>query len=73
MAESQRIEIGFNGGQVAAVRLNQEQLDGLRRALDGGNGWHELTSEDGDLALDLRQVVFIKVEAGAHTIGFSDT
>jgi hypothetical protein len=73
VAEAQRIEIGFSGGQIAAVRLTQEQLAGLRSALDGGDGWHELTSEDGDLALDLRQVVFIKVEGGAHTIGFSGT
>ncbi len=71
MAETMRVELGFNGGQVAAVRLNQEQLSGLRKALDGGDGWHELTSEDGDLALDLSQVVFVKVEGGPHTIGFS--
>jgi hypothetical protein len=71
MAETMRVEIGFNGGQVAAVRLNQEQLTGLRGALDSGDGWRELTSEDGDLALDLRQVVFVKVEGGPHTIGFS--
>ncbi len=79
MAESsQRIEIGFNGGQVAAVRLTQEQLDELRKALESTDklssetaGWLDLTSEDGDLALDLRQVVFVKVEGGPHTIGFS--
>jgi hypothetical protein len=71
MAEAKRVEIGFEGGQVTAVRLTQKQLDGLRKALDDGDGWHDLSSEDGDLAVDLRKVVFVKVEGGAHTIGFS--
>jgi hypothetical protein len=71
MADAIKVEIGFNGGQVAAARLNQQQLAGLRKALDGGEGWHELISEDGDLALDLRQVVFVKVQGGPHTIGFT--
>ena len=78
MAEAKRIEIGFDGGQVTAVRLTQDQLDELRKALASTDklsgeaaGWYDLTSEDGDLALDLRQVVFVKVEGGPHTIGFS--
>ena len=30
-------------------------------------------SEDGAISLDLRQVVFVRVAAAPHTIGFSDT
>jgi hypothetical protein len=33
-----RVEIGFDGGQVLAVRLNQKQLGDLRKALDKGEG-----------------------------------
>jgi hypothetical protein len=78
MPKTQRVEIGFGGGQVAAVRLTQEKLDALRQELAStaklsseAAGWYELDSEDGAMALDLRQVVFVKVEGGPHAIGFS--
>jgi hypothetical protein len=32
-----------------------------------------LEAEDGAISLDLRQVVFVRVAAAPHTIGFSDT
>jgi hypothetical protein len=71
MAPTKRVEIGFGGGQVAAVRLSDEQLSQLREALNRGGSWLELSSDDGELALDLRQVVFVKVEGGPASIGFS--
>lgn len=70
-SETRRVEIGFGGGQVAAVRLAEDELAGLRKALDGADGWHSLTAQDAELALDLRQVVFLRVEGGAQSIGFS--
>jgi hypothetical protein len=78
MAQTKRVEIGFGGGQVTAVRLTEEKLDELRKELVSTSklsseaaGWYDLESEDGAMALDLRQVVFVKVE-GVHTaIGFS--
>jgi hypothetical protein len=66
----QRIEIGFAGGQVVAVRLTPDQLTSLRKAL-GKDGWHDLATEDGEVALDLGQVVFVRGEAGEHRVGFS--
>jgi hypothetical protein len=71
MAGTKRVEIGFGGGQVAAVRLSDEQLSQLREGLNKDDSWLELSSEDGELALDLREVVFVKVEGGAASIGFS--
>jgi len=68
---AKRIEIGFAGGQVAAVRLDDDALGALRGALERGQGWHEVEAEDGNLALDLAQVVFVRIEAGEHSIGFS--
>jgi len=41
-----RISVGFQGGQVLALRVSDDQLKGLYKAL-GGGGWHELESEDG--------------------------
>jgi hypothetical protein len=78
--EMKRVEIGFGGGQVMSARLESRHLDALREALaptdklgSEAANWYELESEDGTISLDLRQVVFVRVAAAPHTIGFSDT
>jgi hypothetical protein len=66
----QRISIGFHG-QALAARVAPDQLGALRKALEkGGEGWHELVSEDGTIALDLAKVVFVRVEADDQRVGF---
>ena len=49
MAATQAPQIGFQGGQVLALRVAEEQLRALDKAL-GGGGWHELESEEGRCA-----------------------
>jgi hypothetical protein len=66
-----RVEIGFSGGQVVAVRVSDEKLRDLRKALDKADGWSDLETEDGTVALDLREVVFIRGAPGEHRIGFT--
>jgi hypothetical protein len=66
-----RIEIGFAGGQVVAVRLDEGKFNDLRTALDSADGWTDVETEDGTIALDLRQVVFIRGAPGEHSIGFA--
>lgn len=70
-SETKRIEIGFAGGQVAHARVADDALDGLRDALRGDKGWHDLASEDDSLSLDLDQVAFIRIEGSGQSIGFS--
>lgn len=65
-----RISIGFQGGQVLAVRVAPERADELRQALAGG-GWHELAAEDGPVLLDLSQVVYVRADSDEHRVGFS--
>jgi hypothetical protein len=67
----ERIEIGFGGGQVVAVRVAPKELAELRRAVNKAGGWYDLNTEDGDLAIDLGQIVFIRVAAPEHRVGFS--
>ena len=55
MAEAQRVEIGFEGGQVISTRLAEEDLKDLRAQLEQG-GWHDLHTEDGTIALYLGKV-----------------
>jgi hypothetical protein len=64
-----RISVGFQGGQVLALRVSDDQLKGLYKALDGG-GWHELETEDGPLRLYLGQVVYVRAEDEDSRVGF---
>lgn len=69
----ERAEIGFGGGQVIAVRLASKQLTDLRKAVEKGEGWHNLDTEDGPISLDLAKVVFIRTASPEHSVGFSGT
>ena len=65
------LDIGFQGGQVLAVRITQDAYDGLRKALDeGASGWHELKTQDSEVALDLSQVVYVRLDTEEHRVGF---
>ena len=67
----QRISIGFHGGQVLTARVSPDQLKRLRRALEDG-GWHELEAEDGTVAVNLGQIVYVNVDSDEHRVGFGN-
>ena len=69
MAEAQRVEIGFEGGQVISARISEDDLSDLRKKLEKG-GWHDLHTEDGVIALYLGKVAFVRVNSGEHRVGF---
>jgi hypothetical protein len=54
---------------VLAARVSPDELTKLRNALDAG-GWHDLTSEDGTVAVDLSKVVYVLVDHEASRVGF---
>jgi hypothetical protein len=68
-SSARRISVGFHGGQVLALRVSDDQLKGLYKAL-GSTGWHELETEDGPVRLDLAQVVYIRAEDEDSRVGF---
>ena len=71
MAAAQRVEMGFEGGQVISVRLNETELQRLRSELGGGGAsWYDLETEEGALAVDLRKIAFLRVDSGEHRVGF---
>ncbi|HEY3727160.1 MAG TPA: hypothetical protein VGL51_08310 [Solirubrobacteraceae bacterium] len=65
----QKINIGFLGGPVLSARVAPSELTSLRQAL-GTTGWHDLTAEDGTVALDLEKVVYVLVDTEGHRVGF---
>ena len=72
MAEQRtKVEIGFGIGQALSVKLTEAELKQLREAVESGTGWFDLSTEDGSVALNLATVVFLRVDSGEHSIGFS--
>jgi hypothetical protein len=71
--DPKRVEVGFSGGQAILMRLSESAYGDLRRALKDRNGWYEVDSADGVVAIDLGQVVFVKTESPEHRVGFSGT
>jgi hypothetical protein len=68
-ADSRRVTIGFQGGQVLALRLTDAALKKLTEEL-GSGGWHEFQSEDGPVRVDIGQVVYVSAEGDDSRVGF---
>ena len=61
MAEdTQKVEIGFEGGQVVAGAAHRGGAEGASRKQVEKGGWHDLETEDGVLAVDLGKVAFLR-------------
>ncbi len=67
--KAQKISIGFHGGQVLSARVKPDELSRLRGAL-GSTGWHEMTGEEGTVALDLTRIDYVLVDHDEHRVGF---
>jgi hypothetical protein len=67
------VDIGFSGGQVLSVRMQESAYEDLRKALQAAGdsgGWHELKTEDSELSLHLAQVVYVRLDTEKHKVGF---
>lgn len=70
MADAQRVEIGFEGGQVVPVRLTEDELKDLRKQVEKG-GWYDVKTEDGVLSVYVGKVAFLRIDSGEHRVGFA--
>jgi hypothetical protein len=70
MTSAERVSIGFSGGQIVEVRIDDGKLKDLRKALEKGAGWLDLAAEEGMVSIDLGQVVFIRSATSPSRIGF---
>ncbi len=70
--EVRRVDVGFQGGQVLSVRVAQEAYDALRKALadERSDRWHDLKTQDSDVALYLAQVVYVRLDTEEQRVGF---
>jgi hypothetical protein len=69
MAAVHRISVGFQGGQVLALRVAEDQLKALGEAL-GGVGWHQIESEDGPVRVSLGEIVYVSSDSDELRVGF---
>jgi hypothetical protein len=46
MADAQKVEIGFEGGQVISIRIGEDELRDLRKQVEKG-GWHDVRPRTG--------------------------
>jgi hypothetical protein len=69
-ADMQKVEIGFEGGQVVAIRISDDELKDLRKQVEKG-GWHDVKTEDGAISLYLGRVAFLRIAGGDHRVGFA--
>ena len=66
---AQRISIGFQASPSLALQVSDTELEKLRDAL-GREGWHDVEAEDGSVRLNLQHVLWLRVEADEHRVGF---
>ena len=70
MTSAEQVSIGFWGGQVVEVRIDDGKLKDLRSALEKKEGWLDLDAEEGMVSIDLSQVVFLRSATTPQRIGF---
>ena len=72
MTDLRRLDVGFQGGQVLAVRSPTDAYDKLVKALgdDKAKRWHTLETDDSEILVDLAQVVYIRRDSGNQKVGF---
>jgi hypothetical protein len=73
MGGTSRVEIGLGIGQVVGAKLDSGQLKDLRKAVESGDGWHEVETDEGTLVINLKTVVFIRIPDQQQSIGFSQS
>jgi hypothetical protein len=66
---TRRISVGFRGGQVLSMRVDEKQLKALSEAL-GGEGWHDVESEDGPVRVNLAQIAYLSADSTEPHVGF---
>ena len=65
-----KVDIGFTGGQVLALRIDPGNFEELRKAVEGDTRFYDLNAGDSNVTLDLSQVVYLRVETEDHRVGF---
>ncbi len=66
---SRQIEIGYEGGIIVRLTLDEATAETLLGAVEGG-GWHRVDAAEGTHAVNLEQAVYVRLEDKPDRIGF---
>jgi len=69
MSTTRRVSIGFEGGQVLAMRVTDKVLEKLEKSLSDG-GWHDIDGDDGTVRVNVAKIVYISAESSEPRVGF---
>jgi hypothetical protein len=67
-----RIDLAFEGGPILSARVDKDAYETLHKALSKGDAdrWHQLETQDADIAIDLSKVVYLRVDTDERGVGF---
>jgi hypothetical protein len=68
-----RLELGFEGGAVLRVSMEEADVQALTSALQGGGtpGWTQITIDDGVCWVDLSKLTFTRIwSESSRNVGF---
>jgi hypothetical protein len=65
-----RVDVGFQGGSVLSLRVQEDEYKSLKDALGGSDRWHEVDSEDATVTVDLSQVIYVRLDTERDRVGF---
>jgi hypothetical protein len=66
---TREVVIGFGVGQMLPVRVEDDEIKRLRKALPAG-GWFDLHHDDGTAEIRLEAVVYLRIDKDEHRVGF---
>ncbi len=72
MATGRRVEMGFDGGTILRLTIEEQVAQDLVAALGNGDGkWSSVESEEGTHWLNTRELVYIRLVPGEPSrVGF---
>lgn len=66
-----RVDLGFSGGQVLSLRMQDAAYRALGEEVrSGSQDWHEIEAEDSDVSVNLGQVVYVRLDTEQQRVGF---
>jgi Protein of unknown function (DUF3107) len=68
-----RMELGFDGGMVLRVTLDDGAVDGVSSGLTSAKGWFSLTSEEGQYWVNVDELAYVRLAPGdaPSRVGFA--
>lgn len=66
----QQMELGYEGGGILRLRVDEQAASAMQAALDGG-GWHQVTAESGEHWVNLAKLVYLRLDDAPAGVGFS--